>query len=428
MTYPESSAVSAGQPTAADHYNNLRLDSLYLGQAATNVIPLGTLLKDYQKNVNLVLLGTTRVRVEATATQTVELMIDGYMLQATANVDLAAGSAPSGGAATWYVFAERSAGSTTFTLNVNTSDTDYADARLIGSFYWDGSAILEPSIKTEEADEIIDIINYAPPQTCQGRLTLTSGTPILSSDVTGGTLYFTPWTGKVIDLYAQNYGWIPYTFTEKTLSASGWTTGKNNDIFAYLSSGAVALARSEWSNDTTRADAVSLQDGRYVMTSAKEYLLLGTVRTSAAGQVTDSLRQRFVNNIYNRVYRLMYRKEAAANWTYNSATIRQANANTDNQIEFVLPFAFDTVTAQYILDTTSGGSSQFAAIGLDRTTAQDAQIYHPMTRGHSQDKAVYSGYPGVGFHYLAMLDYQNGAAVCTYYGNTYSAMMGWLYS
>ena len=35
MTYPLSTTVSAGQPTAAAHYNHLRSDALRFGQAET---------------------------------------------------------------------------------------------------------------------------------------------------------------------------------------------------------------------------------------------------------------------------------------------------------------------------------------------------------------------------------------------------------
>jgi hypothetical protein len=62
------------------------------------------------------------------------------MLQASANVDLPS-SQFSGGAATWYVFAVRSAGSQTFTLAVNTSAAEATDQRLIGEAMWDGSNV-----------------------------------------------------------------------------------------------------------------------------------------------------------------------------------------------------------------------------------------------------------------------------------------------
>jgi hypothetical protein len=67
-------------------------------------------------------------------------MINGFMCQADSNVDLPAGLF-SGGASIWYVFAVRSAGSSTFTLSVNTSATEAADQRLVGEAYWDGSNI-----------------------------------------------------------------------------------------------------------------------------------------------------------------------------------------------------------------------------------------------------------------------------------------------
>ena len=221
MTYPESSAVSAGQPTAVDHYNNLRLDSLYFGQAAADAVPLGTLFNRFEKNLNLVLLSTDRVRVEASPTSTVELVIDGYPVQATANVDLASGDKPSGAAATWYIFAERSDSSTTFTLNANTSGSDYTNARRIGSCYWDGSKIVEQSIVTDYRDILIDALKYQPPQSTQARLTLSTGNPIPSSDVTGGTLYITPCRGKTIDLYAPGRDWMPVPFSEDSISFSG---------------------------------------------------------------------------------------------------------------------------------------------------------------------------------------------------------------
>ena len=74
-------------------------------------------------------------------------MIRGYMCQAAANVDLPANSF-SGGSADWYIFANRAAGSSAFTLSVNSSATEGADQRLIGICRWDGSALDSTSIQT----------------------------------------------------------------------------------------------------------------------------------------------------------------------------------------------------------------------------------------------------------------------------------------
>ncbi len=141
MTYPNSSDVTAGQPTAASHYNNLRGDALRLGQAEADTVKLGQFLSRHGRGVRLQYLATNRLRVPYVTSEPPTLMIGGCMCQATAHVDLAAGLF-SGGAAIWYVFANRTPGSTTFTLGVNTSASEGADQRIIGDVYWDGAALL----------------------------------------------------------------------------------------------------------------------------------------------------------------------------------------------------------------------------------------------------------------------------------------------
>lgn len=72
----------------------------------------------------------------------------------------------------------------------------------------------------------------ASPLQC-GRLTLQSGTPITTSDVTAAaTVYFTPWRGNVLSLF-DGTDWQPYTFSELSLTLSGLTSGKNYDVYAY---------------------------------------------------------------------------------------------------------------------------------------------------------------------------------------------------
>jgi hypothetical protein len=140
MSYPSSSAVTAGQPTAADHYNNLRSDALFLGAASADAVPLGTFLQRYAQGLKLEYLVTNRLRIAYNSIKPATVMLKGVMCQAAANIDLASGMF-SGAAATWYVFANQSAGSTTFTLSVNTSATETASQVLIGQVYWDGANV-----------------------------------------------------------------------------------------------------------------------------------------------------------------------------------------------------------------------------------------------------------------------------------------------
>ena len=144
MTYPNSSDVSAGQPTASAHYNNLRKDALYYGQASTDSLLPGVFHARFVDNLTIEYLATNRLRGSYVSYKPVSMMISGCMLKATADVDLTAGLF-SGGAATWYIFAVRSTGSTTFTLAVNTSPIEAADQRLIGEVYFDGTNIGAPT-------------------------------------------------------------------------------------------------------------------------------------------------------------------------------------------------------------------------------------------------------------------------------------------
>ncbi len=153
MAYPLSSDVSAGQPTAYQHYNNLRRDALYLGQEPTDAAALGVFLGRYAQNLRLEYLATNRLRVPYATTKPPALMVGGRMLVATANVDLAASSF-SGAAALWYIFARGGSGSNTFTLEVNTSPTETANTRLIGEVYWDGSNLVQDSIRSYEAETL----------------------------------------------------------------------------------------------------------------------------------------------------------------------------------------------------------------------------------------------------------------------------------
>jgi hypothetical protein len=155
-TYPTSSDVTSGMSTLATHYNTLRADALRGGASAANAVNMGALLAGYSKHVQLEYLATNRVRVPYASTAVPALMVNGYMLCNTTNCDLA--EAPSGAAATYYVFANRTASSTQFTLSVNTSSIEADDQRCIGEFYWTGTAVRQGSIKSYEVPSTSDIL------------------------------------------------------------------------------------------------------------------------------------------------------------------------------------------------------------------------------------------------------------------------------
>jgi hypothetical protein len=140
MTYPLSAEVTAGQPTAAAHYNNLRKDALRLGNADADSLNLAEYFARHAENFTLQKLSTNRVRVPYTSTGPATIVINGCLLKAPAAIDLPS-TTITGYAATWYIFAVRTPGSTAFTLTANTTAVEAPDQRLVGECFFDGTSI-----------------------------------------------------------------------------------------------------------------------------------------------------------------------------------------------------------------------------------------------------------------------------------------------
>jgi len=415
-TYPTSADVTAGQPTAVAHYNTLRADALTLGQAAADAVNLGDLLSEFESGFNLEILATTRLRCVASLTVPVCLVVAGYLLKTIINVDLSAGGVPSGVAADWYVFANRTAASTTFTLSVNTSAVEAADQRLVGRFYWDGSAIVKDSIRTELGVYFRTLANITSPQLCQGRITLTTALPVTVADVTStATVYFTPYQGNVIALFGNNYGWKLYPFTEVSVSVAAINTGKNVDIFGYDNAGTFTLEAVQWTNDSTRATALAFQNGVYVKSGELGKRYLGTVRTDGAGTTCDTIVKRFVWNYYNRKTRYFLAQENTSH-VYNGAVRKWNNSDTNNKLEVVIGVAEDSLRIDIETFIIAGAAGSYAMVVFyaDGAEAGAGRTGSDLSNYNAQYISIGSGFPvpapAAGYHYYQLYELGNHAA------------------
>lgn len=255
------------------------------------------------------------------------------------------------------------------------------------------------------------------------RVTVTTATPVTTADVTAATtLYWTPYVGHRIALY-DGTNWILRTTTEKSIAVPA-TTNTMYDVFVYDNSGTPTLELTAWTNDTTRATALTYQDGVLVKTGAVTRRYVGSFRTTGvSGQTEDSLVKRYVWNYYHRVIRAMKAIDTTDSWTYTTNTIRQANANAANQLDYVCGVSEDTVEATVAGSFNNGNSVKAAVyIGVDSTTANSAQVYGGL-RGDTgsthylQPHAHYRGYPGAGRHYLTWLESSTATGTTTWYGD-----------
>ena len=417
MTYPLSSSISPGDPTLASQYNNLRSDALFLGQAPADAVSIRQLLERYESRLTLQKLNAAQVRLPASPVEPVSLFVDGYLVQAQENIDLPSGSAPNG-SGTWYVFANRSASSTAFTLSVSTSPTENTNQRRIGRFYFAGEVIVKDSIRTELSEYVAGLLYSTAPVQSGGRLTLASGSPIPVDISSATTLFYTPHTSNRISLYVPGVGWRLYTFDQLSFSLTELSASKNYDIFINDDEGELKLSALAWSNDTLRTSAYTLQDGIPVKSGAPAYRYLGTIRAlSSGGASADCADKRFVWNMFNRVERILKKIESTSSWTYASAVWRPLNNNSENKVEFVLGLNQDPVFLLhtcYVTNSSSGGSAVGIALDSPSTTNADLRAYSDidLTSIFSIYNKIISSY---GYHYLQLTEWCSAVGTSTFY-------------
>jgi hypothetical protein len=258
---------------------------------------------------------------------------------------------------------------------------------------------------------------------CNGRLTLTTALAVTTSDVTAATtLYFTPYKGNGLALYDGSANWKLYAFSELSIAVPA-TTVTMYDVFVYDNAGTPTLELTAWTNDTTRATALVLQNGVLVKTGATTRRYLGSFRTTGVfGQTEDSKAKRFVWNMYNRRVRFMQVLPTVDSYTYTTATIRQMNADTANQLDFVRGLDEDAVHAWglQLFSNTNAGQQGRGGIGLDATNAFNGQIGLALTPVANYIVSIpsrYSGFPGVGRHFLSLNEHASASGTGTFYGD-----------
>lgn len=272
-----------------------------------------------------------------------------------------------------------------------------------------------------------------------GRLTLTSNTPVTTSDVTAATtLYYTPFNGSRIALY-NGYYWRYHTLTELSIAIPS-TTNTNYDVYCYAdSAGTLALELVAWTNDTTRATALTTQDNILVKTGDATRRYLGTIRTTGvSGQCEDSVSKRFVWNYYHRLRRKLRRVDSTASWTYAGAgAFRSMNNSTSNRVEVVCGVSEDLIDLYFSLSagTSVANVSAQAGIGINSVTVDSSDSSQQFSGGTIRyDVTARINNPTiVGYTYYQMLEGSaNGTA--TFDGtNTVSGsiinksyMTGWI--
>lgn len=278
-----------------------------------------------------------------------------------------------------------------------------------------------------------------------GRLTLTSATPVMTVAVAAAVkIFYTPYVSNALPIF-NGTNWLLSTLVEleMSLDTSVHVSATNYDVFAVNDAGTRRIGSGPaWATTSTRALSLVRLNGLLVNASVISALrygslavsavasvqatYLGTFRTtSVSGQTEYSFgtvsaapsAQLFLWNMYNRVAVAAMVRESADSWTWNQANWRQARGGDASglQIGMVRGLDEDAVRAAYI--TNIAGSADAAiAIGVDSTTAFSGVTGINVTAAGLQAGSSWSGLPGIGYHFLAAIEY-SGTGTATFYGD-----------
>jgi len=287
-------------------------------------------------------------------------------------------------------------------------------ASILPDFYWDyTNSILYVCTTTGTTSTAVwTAINASsataavPPP--QGRLTLTSATPVVTGDVTAATaVYYTPFVGNLVPIY-NGTTMIPTEFSELTLSlVASHAANIIYDLFVFSNSGVLTLVSGPaWSVSTAGSGARGSGASTTQLTRIKGMWVNAVSITGRNGSTTYSIganlatyvgsmymdgsngqlsvhgtfgqsRKYGLWNAYNRSPITVKAGDATASWTAGGTqggTLRPANNATANSITLFSGLPEEGVAVSYLqrFSAAPGGSATVglqSGIGFNSTTA-----------------------------------------------------------
>lgn len=233
----------------------------------------------------------------------------------------------------------------------------------------------------------------------EGRLSLVDGEAYPTSDVTGaGTVYLVPAGGGRVRVY-DGMKWRLREFEQLELSVEG----SAGDVFdVYLNDAADTLSAVQWTDSTTRDEAISEIDGIWVMDSDPTQLLLGSYVLSGTDVTESSKTFRGLCNIYNQAELELLATDSTDVWSNSGGSWGAANGASTNKVSVLRSLN----TKPVVLDVSCSFVSNVAnnavvGVGVDTTTVNSADITAMavlLGAGYSMAHASYRGYESAGYH------------------------------
>lgn len=285
-----------------------------------------------------------------------------------------------------------------------------------------------------------------------GRLTLTSGVPVLSSAVIGAAgVIYTPYLGNTVPQWggaawsSTPFAEISQTLSDTTNSPAAAVAGGFYDLFVWFKAGVATLSRGPaWTNATTRSLALTRTLGFPVNAlaitngPASGYgLYAGTIACDAGGAtVTFNSTPAAASggptggawiglwNEFNRVPVVAVEQDNKTTWTNNASTWGPSDASTKNRISAVVGQIEDSISITFVQGQVGAqGGQAMVGIGINSTSAPSGVIAITPNTANSgvssqgSPTARIDTLPTLGLSYYQALEWSNSTS-STYYGGS----------
>jgi hypothetical protein len=242
------------------------------------------------------------------------------------------------------------------------------------------------------------------------RLTLTTGTPVVTATVSGATtVFYSPYIGNTVPVYNGTtfvttvFNEVSQTTTDTTKSPAAVAASSVYDIFCWIDTGPTnrCTRGPAWTNITTRSAGTALvrQNGIWLNNAtitngpaASRGTYVGTIASNGSstidyifGAAASGGTAAFfgVWNAYNRVSTGTDVTDSGTSYAYTTATIRQARASAGNQVSFVQGLQEDTIWASFAMRintaavATANGNIGLGINSTSTFSGQYGQIFAP---------------------------------------------------
>lgn len=315
------------------------------------------------------------------------------------------------------------------------------------------------------------IVNVGVHEPC-GRLTISTGNPVMTATVTGATShFFSPYNGcqfvpifnGTIFVLTDTAGELTQTTADTTKSPAAVTTNSNYDVFVWNDAGTIRATRGPtWNagavvgSDVARgtgAGSTELQRLNGIWTNknaitngpaANRGTYVGTFRSNGTSTIDYQFGTNisgggaallYVWNAYNRVSMGTEVADGLGSWTQTGATVGNCTgavispldcsgtgAGLNNRISILSGLAEDDIYVSFVQRFTMAAVATAVAtagFAMDSTTVYDrrALVQNPVATGFGLTQTMTKPYPKqLGLHFFQALQASDGTNTATWNG------------